>query len=112
MMEIKIKEKQENLVIGRTELRFELNYEQAPPTRAQVIEGIAKELGVNPKLVVVRKMHDVFGIRKNAGTAHVYPDEATMRKYVSKYILIRMGLAQKEAKQAAAPKAAVHKKLK
>ena len=111
-MEIRIKERQETQMIGRIELRFDVVYEQAPPTRQQVREALGKELNVSPNLVVVRKMHDVFGLRKSVGTAHIYGDEINMKKYVSKYVLIRMGLAQKEVKQAAAPKAAVKKKLK
>ena len=103
-MEVKIKEKIENQMINRIELRFEINYQQAPPTRLQVRESLAKELNVNPNLVVVRKMHDVFGLRRNVGTAHVYPDENALKKYVSKYVLIRMGMAKKEEpKPAAAP---------
>jgi len=110
-MEIKIKEKHENQMIGRTEVRFETNYEQAPPTRAQLKEGLAKELNVTLGLVIVRKMHNVFGLRRNVGTAHIYHDEATLKKYVSKYVLVRMGLMTKEEakpKVAAAPKVGAH----
>jgi len=95
-LELRIKQKEENQMIGRTELKFELVYEQAPPTRIQIREMLAKELNANPNLIVVRKMHNVFGMRKNIGTVHVYPDEATFKKYVSKYVLVRMGLMTKE----------------
>jgi small subunit ribosomal protein S24e len=109
-MEVQIKEKHENQMIPRIEIHFGISYEQAPPTRVQIVESLAKQLNAQPNLVVIRKMHNVFGMRKNVGIAHVYPDDATLKKYVSKYILIRMGLAQKEEKKAAAPKAAAVKK--
>lgn len=108
-MEVKIKEKNENKMINRIEIKFEVYYEQAPPTRMQIRDEIAKQMSVNPNLVIIRKMNNVFGIRKNVGTAHIYPDDATLKKYVSKYVLIRMGLAQKEEKQAAKPAAAQKK---
>ena len=108
-MEIHIKDKKENPMIGRWEMTFVINYEQAPPARLQVREAIAKETNSEQGLVVVRKMHNVFVMRRNVGTAHVYPDQATLKKYVSKYFLVRMGLMTKEeakpVKVAAAPAA-------
>lgn len=95
-LELRIKNKEENQMIGRLELKFELVYEQAPPTRIQIREMLAKELNTNPNLIIVRKMHNVFGMRKNIGTAHIYSDEATLKKYVSKYFFVRMGLMTKE----------------
>jgi ribosomal protein S24E len=110
-MVLKIKDKKDNGMIGRIECSFVLDYEQAPPTRQQIREELAKEFNIDPGLVVVRKMHNVFGIRRNVGTAHIYNDPVTLKKYVSKYVLVRMGLMTKEeakpvpvAKPAAAAK--------
>ncbi|MCD6371527.1 MAG: 30S ribosomal protein S24e [Candidatus Aenigmarchaeota archaeon] len=97
-MEIIIKDKKENGLLDRTEVNFEIVYENAPPKRPEIKEALAKALNVNPNLVVVEKIRNVFGMRKSVGYAHVYNKEESLNKYERKHLLKRWAVEKKEEK--------------
>ncbi len=95
-MEIKIMNEYENKVIGRKEITFEINYTQNPPSRLQAKNELAKQIKVEPNLVVIKKMANVFGLRKMICNANVYPDEKILTKFEPKYIIKRLKKAEEK----------------
>ena len=104
-MEITIKEQKENKLIGRTEINFEVDYTGASPKKLELRNDLAKQLNAKPELVTIKRVRNVFGLRKGVGLACLYKDETQLKKYESKYIMRRMNLIAPEEKKEA-PKAA------
>jgi len=77
-MEIEIIDEDENPMLHRTDVRFELTHEDATPSRLQVRDSLAATLDKDSDEVVVRKLDTKFGMRKTVGDAKVYdsPDDA------------------------------------
>lgn len=105
-MELTITEKKDNKAFNRTEIKFDLVYAEAPPKRLEIRDELAKQTGADPKTIVMQRIRNVFGLRKSVGFANVYHKPEDALKYELRYKLIRMGLAEKKAKVAEAPKAA------
>jgi len=96
MMELKISKEKDNKVIGRKELNFEINYERAPPNKLQIIEELAKKTNTNQNLIVIKKISNVFGMRKLMCNANIYGDEKSISKFEPKYILNRIKKAKEK----------------
>jgi small subunit ribosomal protein S24e len=77
-MDIEIVDQEENPMLHRTDVRFELVHEDATPSRLSVRDSLAAKLNKDSKEVVVRKLDTKFGMRKTVGSARVYenPDYA------------------------------------
>lgn len=108
-METRILEQKENKIIGRTEIKFEIAYEQKAPIRAEAHESIATSAGVNKDFLVIHSMANVFGVHKLSGTAHSYKSKEDMMKYETRNILVRNKLAEKKVKAVVAAPAAKKK---
>lgn len=78
-MNIDILSEDENPMLHRTDVRFELTHEEATPSRLSVRDSLAAMLNKDSKEVVVRKLDTKFGMRKSVGDARVYetPEHAT-----------------------------------
>ncbi|WP_436933646.1 30S ribosomal protein S24e [Halovenus marina] len=77
-MDIEIKAEDENPMLHRTDVRFELTHEEATPSRLSVRDSLAAKLNKDSKEVVVHELDTKFGMRKTVGYAKVYesPDHA------------------------------------
>ncbi|MFC3477501.1 30S ribosomal protein S24e [Halobacterium litoreum] len=77
-MEIEILEQEDNPLLHRTEVTFEIEHEDATPSRLSVRDSLAAKLDKDSEEVVVHELDTKFGMRKTAGRAKVYdsPDEA------------------------------------
>ncbi|MEF8814394.1 MAG: 30S ribosomal protein S24e [Halovenus sp.] len=71
-MEIDILSEDENPMLHRTDVRFELTHEEATPSRLSVRDSLAAMLNKDSKEVVIRKLDTKFGMRKSVGDARVY----------------------------------------
>jgi len=71
-MDIDIISEDENPMLHRTDVRFELTHEEATPSRLSVRDSLAAMLNKDSKEVVVRKLDTKFGMRKSVGDARVY----------------------------------------
>jgi len=78
-MDIDITEEDENPMLHRTDVRFELTHDEATPSRLSVRDSLAAKLNKDSKEVVVHKLDTKFGMRKTVGYAKVYesPEHAT-----------------------------------
>ena len=86
-MNINVLGENDNKLTKRKEVKFELSYDSASPKRTEVIKALSEKYGT--KYVVVRKMRNVFGMRKSVGTAHIYEDEESLKKFEPKPIIKR-----------------------
>ena len=77
-MDIDIIEEDENPMLHRTDVRFEITHEEATPSRLSVRDSLAAKLNKDSAEVVVHKLDTKFGMRKTVGYAKVYesPDHA------------------------------------
>lgn len=89
-MEIKIIKENENKLIKRKEIDFEVNYPKAPPKKIEILDELSKKMNVDKNLIVIRKVVNVFGMRRMVGNAHVYSDIQILKKFEPKHILERV----------------------
>ena len=73
-MEVEIIDEDENPMLHRTDVRFQLIHEEATPSRLSVRDSLAAKLNKNAGEVVVRKLDTKYGMRKTVGYAKVYDD--------------------------------------
>jgi small subunit ribosomal protein S24e len=88
-MEIDIISEQENPMLHRRDVRFEVVHEDATPSRLSVRDSLAAKLNKDAAEVVVHAVDTKYGMRKSIGYAKVYdtPDDA--RDVEQSYMLER-----------------------
>jgi small subunit ribosomal protein S24e len=77
-MDIDIVEEDENPMLHRTDVRFEMVHEDATPSRLSVRDSLAAKLNKDAEEVVVHELDTKYGMRKTVGYAKVYetPEDA------------------------------------
>ncbi len=89
-MELKLEQIRENKLLGRREVVALIAHEGAStPTRQQVREAVASQLGVSPELVFVRSIKTEFGRGVSKAEVHVYSSEAQAKVVEPLYIIAR-----------------------
>ncbi len=88
-MDITILSEEENPMLHRTDVRFEMTHEEATPERLSVRDSLAAKLNKDSKEVVVRELDTKFGMRKTMGKAKVYESSDIARDVEQKYMLER-----------------------
>lgn len=71
-MDIEILNENENPMLHRTDVRFEVVHDQETPGRLSVRDSLAARLNKDAEEVVIRKLDTKFGMRKTVGYAKVY----------------------------------------
>ena len=100
-MEIEIIDEDENPMLHRTDVRFQLTHEEATPSRLSVRDSLAAKLNKDSSEVVVRKLDTKYGMRKTVGYAKVYDDAEHAKAVEQKYALERNKIAADAAEEAA-----------
>ena len=108
-MKIEIKEKNENPLLSRVEVKGSIEFEGATPSNMELIEILAKELKKDSNLIVVKNIYTQFSQQKAEFLAFVYNDLEAISKIekVTKHLKKKAEEAAKtaaEAKEAEAPK--------
>lgn len=88
-MDIEIISEDDNPMLHRTDVTFELVHEESTPSRLQVRDSLAAKLNKNADEVVIRKLDTKFGMRKTIGDAKVYETAAYARDVEQEYMLER-----------------------
>ena len=88
-MEVAIIDEQENPMLHRTDVRFEVVHEEATPSRLSVRDSLAAKLNKESDEVVVHALDTTFGMRKTAGYAKVYENPEFARDVEQEYMLDR-----------------------
>ena len=104
-MEVEIVEKNENLLLARTEVRFRIDHKTAAtPPIGEVRAQLASALKAKKELLIVNRYETTFGIDSCEGNASVYKDAGVLAKVETKTTLRKNGLIKGEEKKEEAPK--------
>ena len=71
-MDVEIIEEDENPMLHRTDVRFQLTHDEATPSRLSVRDSLAAKLNKDAGEVVVHELDTKYGMRKTIGYAKVY----------------------------------------
>ena len=97
-MEVEIVEKNENLLLARTEVRFRIEHKAAAtPPIGEVRAQLASALKAKKELLIVNRYETTFGIDSCEGNASVYKDAGVLSKVETKTTLIKNGLIKGES---------------
>lgn len=78
-MDLKITQNKENQLMGRKDITFQLAHAgETTPSRTQVRQLVAAEMGTKTENVVIESMQTEYGLGRTSGIARAYksPDEA------------------------------------
>jgi len=110
-MKIEIKEKKENPLLSRTEVSGTVSFDGATPSNAQVAQGIASQIKVEPSVVKMRKIRNTLGSHQADFTAFVYKSKEELdriepkpKKQLEKEKKAAEAKKAEKAKPAEAPK--------
>jgi small subunit ribosomal protein S24e len=88
-MDIAIIDEDENPMLHRTDVRFEVVHDDATPSRLSVRDSLAAKLNKDSDEVVVHALDTKFGMRKTVGYAKVYESPAFAQDVEQEYMLER-----------------------
>ncbi len=96
-MEVEIIDEDENPMLHRTDVRFQLTHEEATPSRLSVRDSLAAKLNKDASEVVVRKLDTKYGMRKTVGYAKVYENADHAKAVEQNYALERNKITAEDA---------------
>ncbi|WP_129112692.1 30S ribosomal protein S24e [Halegenticoccus tardaugens] len=96
-MDIAIIDEEENPMLHRTDVRFEIVHDDASPSRLQVRDSLAAKLDKASDEVVVHALDTKFGMRTTAGYAKVYESPEYARDVEQEYMLERNKISAGDA---------------
>ena len=102
---MEIIERKPTELLNRENIVARVEFEGATPSRAQLKNQLATKLKAKEELIVVRKINTAFGKSLAIVKAHIYKNEADMKKIEGKSALKRNAkkVEKKEEAPAAAP---------
>ncbi|WP_254525076.1 30S ribosomal protein S24e [Natrinema caseinilyticum] len=101
-MDVDIISEEENPMLHRTDVTFELVHEDATPSRLQVRDSLAAKLNKDADEVVIRKLDTKFGMRKTVGQAKVYDTADFAREVEQDHMLERNKIGAEDADESEA----------
>ena len=103
-MDLKILSKKEEPLLSRTIVEIEVSFDKSTPSKSEIKNALAKSLGRDEKLIVVKGIYSGYGVRKAKNVSYAYENEEIMKSIEPK------PKAGKEAAKGEAKKAAEEKK--
>jgi small subunit ribosomal protein S24e len=100
-MDIDIIEEDENPMLHRTDVRFEMVHEDATPSRLSVRDSLAAKLNKDSAEVVVHELDTKYGMRKTVGYAKVYDSPEYAQDVEQDHMLERNKITADEAEEEA-----------
>jgi len=104
-MEIDVISEDENPMLHRSDVRFEIVHEEATPSRLSVRDSLAAKLNKDSDEVVIHELDTKFGMRKTVGYAKVYESPDFARDIEQDYMLDRNKIEADEGADAEAEEA-------
>lgn len=95
-MEVDIVHEEENPMLHRSDLRFEVVHDDATPSRLSVRDSLAAKLNKDSAEVVVHELDTKFGMRKTVGYAKVYESPEYARDVEQDHMLERNKIRAEE----------------
>lgn len=99
-MDIDIISEEENPMLHRTDVRFEIVHDEATPARLQVRDSLAAKLDKGADEVVVQELNTKFGMRKTVGYAKVYETAEDAEDVEQQHMLDRNAIGVDEDAEA------------
>lgn len=99
-MDLDIIEEDENPMLHRTDVTFEMVHEEATPSRLSVRDSLAAKLNKDSAEVVIRKLDTKFGMRKTVGSAKVYESPEHAQDVEQDHMLDRNKIGAEEDAEA------------
>ena len=85
-MQLEITDKKEQKLLSRVEVKGIVKFDgSATPSNDKVKEAIAKNVGKDMKLVVVKNIYTSYGASSADVTAYVYDDEKKLKELEEKH---------------------------
>lgn len=104
-MDLKITQNKENQLMGRKDIAFQLGHAgETTPSRTQVRQLVAAEVGTKTENVVIESMQTEYGLGRTHGVARAYKSPEEARKTERVHFLKRNALYVEKAKKAAPAK--------
>ncbi|MHC1627070.1 MAG: 30S ribosomal protein S24e [Methanoculleaceae archaeon] len=94
-MEISFIKDEMNELLDRREIEIEITYDDATPSRQEVIGKVASLLDVKPECLVLDSIRTRFGSKEAVAEVRVYEDEETRNRIECDYLL-RRGMKKEE----------------
>ncbi|WP_049969532.1 30S ribosomal protein S24e [Haladaptatus cibarius] len=96
-MEVEILSQEQNPMLHRNEVRFQIVHDEATPSRLSVRDSLAAKLDKNADEVVIHEMSTKFGMRKTVGYAKIYDSSEDARDVEQDYMLERNKITADDA---------------
>ncbi len=96
-MDVDIISEDENPMLHRTDVRFEIVHEEATPSRLSVRDSLAATLDKGSDEVVVHELDTKFGMRKTVGYAKVYDSAEFATEVEQEHMLERNKIGADDA---------------
>jgi len=99
-MEVKITEEQQNILLKRREILFEVEHSQTKgtPSRLEIRNKLAEVLKTKPELVYVKRVETKTGTMKAKGEANAYESVEQAKLVEPEYIVTRNMPSEKKEK--------------
>jgi len=102
-MDLQIKENKENHLLDRREITFTLRHDgETTPSRTQVRQLLASQIGTKTENVVIDAMQTEYGLGATRGTARAYKSADAARSTERVHFLKRNQLYVEKAKKGGA----------
>ncbi|MEA3136766.1 MAG: small subunit ribosomal protein S24e [Thermoplasmata archaeon] len=102
-MDVKITQQKDNALMARKDIRFQVAHAgETTPSRTQVRQLVAAQVGTKTENVVIESMETEYGIGRTAGVARAYKSSDEARKTERTHLLKRNALYIEKAKKAGA----------
>ena len=95
-MDIEIVSEEENPMLHRRDVRFEVVHDEASPSRLSVRDSLAAKLNKDAEEVVVHSIDTKYGMRKSMGYAKVYDSPADAADVEQEYMLERNKIGEED----------------
>ena len=96
-MDLDIIDEEENPMLHRTDVQFELSHDEATPERLSVRDSLAAKLNKDAEEVVIRRLDTKFGMRKTIGHAKVYESPEHAQDVEQEHMLERNKIVADES---------------
>ena len=104
-MSVEVKKQTKVPLLHRERVTGDVYFEEVTHSRLDVKKEIEKKTNTAENTVVVRHIYGKYGMRKAKVIAHVYQDEASMKRFEPHNLLVKNGLAAPKQKAAEEAKA-------
>ncbi len=93
MMSIEVKKQNKLPLLNRERVTGYVHYEGVTPSRLEIKKELAKKISAKEENVVVRHIYGKYGTQRSKLIAHVYTDEASMKRFEPHNLLVKNSLA-------------------